>query len=271
MTSITRAHKIYFGAVGLLALWVGIWGYLIPAHVDEAIPWLVPPLHARFLGAMYLSAATAMGGGIWARRWAEVRVVVPAIAAWTGMLFIISLFYLDEFDFGISQVWIWFSAYFFYPLIAIWLAWQKRAVDITPSGATMPKWANIYLLGQGIIVTMLALVLLFLPDFMVAEWPWKITPLLAQLYSAPFLAYGLASLMMFRRTTWLETRIAIQAILVFAIGVLLASIIHRNLFSTGDIADWLWFGGFTLAVLMLSLLTFRAFEATKAEHLPIEN
>ena len=54
MTAVTRGQKIYFAAVGLLALWVGIWGYFIPGRVDRAIPWLVPPLQARFLGALYL-------------------------------------------------------------------------------------------------------------------------------------------------------------------------------------------------------------------------
>src|SRR5687767_6939157 len=62
MTVVTRGQRIYFGAVGLLALWVGIWGYFIPGQVDKAIPWLVPPLHARFLGAMYLSGTAFMIG-----------------------------------------------------------------------------------------------------------------------------------------------------------------------------------------------------------------
>ena len=80
MTAVTRGQRIYFAAVGLLALWVGIWGYFIPGRVDQAIPWLVPPLHARFLGAMYLSGTAFMVGSILARYYAEVRVVVRVIA-----------------------------------------------------------------------------------------------------------------------------------------------------------------------------------------------
>jgi hypothetical protein len=263
MTSITRTHKIYFAAVGLLAVWVGIWGYFIPAHVNEAIPWLVPPLHARFLGAMYFSGAAFMLGCLRARRWAEVRIVLPMIAIWTGMLFVTSLFYLNEFDFSKIQAWIWFGIYLVYPVIAIWLAWQQRATDLTPIGGAVPKWASVYLLIQGGLITLLALALLFLPGFMVTVWPWPITPLLAQLYSAPFLSYGVGSLMLARRKTWLEIRIAVTAILVFAIGVLLASIIHLQLFSFAEMPDVLWFVSFTLAVVMLSLLTIRAFIATR--------
>jgi len=105
----------------LFALWVGIWGYFIPSHVDKAIPWLVPPLHARFLGAMYLSAAAFNLGSILAHYYAEVRIVIRMIVIWTGMLLIVSLFYLGEFDYNHKPVWFWFGAYLVYPLIGLWL------------------------------------------------------------------------------------------------------------------------------------------------------
>src|SRR5688500_7916654 len=100
MTAVTPGQKIYFAAVGLLALWVGIWGFFIPGRVDQAIPWLVPPLHARFLGALYLSATAFTLGSILARYYAEVRIVIRVIAIWTGMLLVVSLFYLSEFDYS---------------------------------------------------------------------------------------------------------------------------------------------------------------------------
>ena len=263
MRVITRGEKIYFGAVGLLALWVGIWGYFLPDKVDKAIPWLVPPLHARFLGAMYLSGTTFMIGGILSRYYAEVRVMVPAIAIWTGMLFIVSLFYLDEFDYSRPQVWIWFGAYIIYPLIALWLTWQARHLHENISGVNLPVWARSYLLIQGVLVTSLALALLLAPDFMITIWPWKITQLLAQLYSAPFLAYGLTSLMISRLRTWAEIRVIVTATFVFAIGVLLASIIHRALFSMSNVSTWVWFVGFLVATVTLGLLTVRAIQARR--------
>ena len=258
MRVITRGERIYFGAVGLLALWVGIWGFFIPDHVDKAIPWLVPPLHSRFLGSMYLSGTTFMIGGIMSRYYAEVRVTVPVIAIWTGMLFIVSLFYLGEFDYSRTQVWIWFGAYILYPLIALWLMWKHRAPHDRLSGSALPAWARGYLSAQGVLVTALALLLLLAPEFMTSVWPWKITRLLAQIYSAPFLAYGLSSLMISRLQTWAEVRVVVTATFVFAFGVLLASFIHGALFSPGAVSTWLWFGGFVLATIMLGLLTVRA-------------
>jgi len=258
MKTITRGQKIYFAAVALLALWVGIWGYFIPSHVDEAIPWLVPPLHSRFLGAMYLSGTAFMIGGILSHYYAEVRVMVRTIAIWTGMLFLVSLFYLGEFDYSRTQVWIWFGAYIIYPLIALWLMWQDRNVRENMPDASLPGWARGYLAMQGSIVTVVAFALLLFPTFMVTVWPWKITRLLAQIYSAPFLAYGLSSLMLSRRQAWAEIRVVVTATFVFAFGVLLASFLHRELFSLSNISTVLWFVGFLLATIMLGLLSIRA-------------
>jgi hypothetical protein len=260
MNTVTRGQKIYFAAVGLLALWVGIWGYFIPSQVDKAIPWLVPPLHARFLGAMYLSGAAFMIGGILSHYYQEVRVMVRVIPIWTGMLLIVSLFYLNEFDYSRPQVWIWFGAYIIYPLIALWLIWNDRNLRENISGVRLPAWVRGYLAIQGVVVTILALCLLFFPEAMVSVWPWDITRLLAQIYSAPFLAYGLSSLMISRRQTWAEIRVVVAATFVFAFGVLLASFIHRPLFSFFSISTLLWFGGFSLATLVLGVLTLRTLQ-----------
>src|SRR6266496_1321482 len=207
MTSFRRGHKIYFFAVGFLALWVGFFGFFLPAHVDWALPWMIPPLHARFLGSMYLSGATFMVLCLLASRWYEVRVVLPMVAIWTGMLFIISLFYLNQFNFAKPQPWIWFGAYLVYPLIALWLAWHHRDIDLDATGPALREWVRTYLFAQGIAMTLLGAVLLILPGFMVTVWPWKITQLLAQLYSAPFLSYGIGSLLLSRCQTWAEIRI----------------------------------------------------------------
>jgi hypothetical protein len=261
MTSITNNQRIYFAAVGLLALWVGVWGYFVPARVDAAIPWLVPPLHARFLGAMYLSGTTFMLGCILARRYSEVRVVVPLIAIWTGMLLIVSLFHLDEFDFSRQQTWVWFGSYTLYPLIAIVIAWRHRADRGGADGPALPGWARGYLLAQGAVTTLLALALLLAPGRMVALWPWPITLLLAQLYSAPLLSYGVISLVLGGRRAWLEGRVAVVGMLVFAVGVLIASLIHRALFANAGLSGWLWFGGFGVAAAMLGLLTALGLQA----------
>ena len=256
MNQITPAHRFFFAAVGVLALWVGVWGYFFPAHVNLALPWLVPPLHARFLGAIYFSATVLMVGCLLARQWAEVHVVMLMIAIWTGMLFVISVLHLADFNPAGPPTYVWFAAYFFYPLIALWLTWRNRGSASLEAGSPprLPVVVRASLLAQGLAISVLALALLFAPGPMTAVWPWKITPLLAQVYSGPFLAYGIGSLLFARCQTWREVRIAFFAGWVFAGGVLLASLIHHALFSLTNLSTWLWFGAFAWAVLIMSVL-----------------
>jgi hypothetical protein len=263
MTRLNWIHRIYFAAVGLLALRVGYAGYFTPAEIGEMIPWQVPPLHSRFLGAMYLSGLVFMIGAVLARLWCEVRAVVPMISIWTGMLFVVSLLHYDAFDYSLSQVWVWYGAYFAYPVIAAWLAWRHRADKSQPEGSVdLASWARKYFYAQGTVLTLAALALLLAPSAMIAAWPWKATPLLLQIYSAPFLSYGLGSFILARQRSWLEVRLGAAALFTFSALILAASILHRRLFSLAENPDRMWFALFGTATVMLAAITVKAFASS---------
>jgi hypothetical protein len=254
MTSVTLNQRIYFAAVGALALWVFVWGFFVPGHVDKAIPWLIPPLHARFVGAIYCAAVIFMGGSMLARHYTEVRVSTIIVTIWTGALFMISLFYLGEFDFSRGPVWFWFGAYIAYPLIGFWYAWTHRSIDDEFPSSALPAWIRIALLIQGVILTGLALALFFAPEWMLTVWPWKVTRMLLQVYSGPFLAFGIGSLFLSRQQSWSAIRIVVMGFFVLALGVLIASSLHRSLFSFANLSTWLWFAGFTLVLVLHGLI-----------------
>ncbi|HEX9926715.1 MAG TPA: hypothetical protein VGD99_28975, partial [Anaerolineae bacterium] len=152
-------------------------------------------------------------------------------------------------------VWVWFVAYIGYPLIAAWIAWQQRRQRDHLVGPPLSTMLCSYFYLQGGIVTILALSLLLFPTLMTTLWPWNITPVLAHIYSAPFLSYGLGSLYAARQQTWAEVRIVVYATLVFTLGVLSASLLHAGLFDFGAVSAWLWLGGFALATLALVLFS----------------
>ena len=247
-----RLDRVYFACVLALAAVVGIWGMFLPGRVAAVLPFGVPPLHARFLGAMYLSGATFMLLALRAGRWTALRVVLPMIAIWTGMLGLVSLGHLAAFDWSRTQTWVWFAAYIGYPLLAAWIAWQQRGAPEPAVERRTSDGLRRYLGVQGALVTLLALALLGAPTAMSARWPWAITPLLAQIYSAPFLSYGLGSLLASRQPDRAALSIVLPATLVFSAGVLAASARHAGLFDPGRVATWLWFGAFGLATLALA-------------------
>lgn len=247
---VTGGQRAFYAAVLALAAWVAVRGLFDPARLSNVIPFDVPPLHARFLGAMYLSGATFMVLALRARAWPEVRIVTAMVAVWTGMLGLVSATILTAFDWHRPPTWTWFVAYSAFPLVAAWLAWRQRGQGGPPAGgdtAAIPAGLRAWLWGQGAVVTLLAVALLVAPGAVAAVWPWKISVALARIYSAPFLSFGLGSLWAARAAAVAEVRIPVAATLVFTAAVLAASIHHRALFAPSAPATWLWFGGFGLA------------------------
>jgi len=257
--AIPRAEKAFYVIVALSALWIGSWCYVNPAYVRTALPWFAPPLHARFLGAVYLSATTFCFCSAFARTRAELCAVLPMIAIWTGVVFVVTPFYLTPADYLRPPVWIWLVAYFIYPLIALWLMWSQRNDTVPPSPArTVPGWARSYLLIQGIVLSAAAVLLLLRPALMIEAWPWKLTLQLAQIYSGPILCYGIASLLISRGSSLAQARIALVGMCVFALAVLAASIIHRATFVRASLSATLWFAGFAAASAILVFMLARS-------------
>jgi hypothetical protein len=261
MTKLNRGERVFFAIVALSALWVGSWTYFVPASVLNGIPWFAPPLHARVIGAIYLSAVAFCFASMFARSYAEVRVVVPMIAIWTGVIFLVSLLYLTAADYARPPIWIWVVAYLVYPLIALRLAWVRRSGNGEAEGAALPVWARGYFLVQGAFLTAVGALLLVLPDTMVGVWPWKLTTQLAQIYAGPVLCYGVASLLLARVRSYLEARIAVAGMFVFAVAVLVASVIHRATFPGVSTSVAVWFGCLVIAVAVLGFLLVRSWQA----------
>jgi hypothetical protein len=270
MTPITKGERIYLGAVAFLALWVGTFCYFDTNLAYGAIPWRVAPLCAGFLGAMYLSGAVFNGACMLARRWTDVRVVMPMIAMWTGGLTIISLFYLPAFNFARPQVWIWFGAYIVYPLIALALMRRHRAQRSEHPAAEppLPRPARFYLLAQGGSMIALGLCLLLAPRTMGLVWPWQTGRLMLQLYSAPMLSYGIGSLILARQRSWSEIRLALAAIGVFSGAGLAASLRFAYLLNGPAPAVAAWLGWLAFVTLALAALSYWAWRAARPAAAP---
>jgi hypothetical protein len=194
-----------------------------------------------------------------------VRTAVPMAAIWTGMLLLVSLLHLNEFDYSRPPVWFWFGAYIVFPLIAFALMWKHRDDEPAPEIRNLPKWVRGTLLFLGILFSFVGFSLFFMPTVMSTLWPWKVTTLLLQLYSAPFLAYGIGSVQMASQDQWTEIRIGVVAAFVFSACVLIASILHRALFSRADISDWIWFIVFSLLTLVFGLISLKALQPHPSE------
>jgi hypothetical protein len=245
---VTRTFRLYFAVVGLFALWVGAWGFLVPSEVERALPWPVPPLHARFIAAIYLAGLAAMVASLLARHLAVVRIPIALAALWTGALLLVSLLHLGAFDFAKPQVWFWMGAYAVFPLWGAWLYFRAGA-----AATARARRPDLALVALAALCLLLAAALLLAPALMIRLWPWPLPPLLASIYAGPFFAYGIAALMLAREAAPAARRIVLASMLAFALLAVLASLLHLKLFHFDAPAAWLWFGVLLAVATVLAL------------------
>ena len=264
LSPITQGQKIFFGVICAAALLVAILGLFNPAYLATVFTWLVlPPLHARFVGAIYLLGAVFMAGCLFAKQQAEVRWGVQMIGIWTGMLFLISMRNLGAFDLGLLPVQIWFASYIIYPIIAIIMTIRQPSMTHSASlpGPELARWAKNFLLTQGVLVSLLSIALFLAPESMSTLWPWKVTPVLAQMYAGPLLSYGLGSFLFAKQDQVLGVRAIVPAMLAFTITTVIVSFLHVSLFSFNEIADLLWFAWFIISSVFLAIMTTHVMQA----------
>src|ERR1044071_1558093 len=86
MSPLTRSEKIFFVVIFISAIVIAIAGFFSPAGLAFALSWLeLPPLHARFVAAVYLFGTLIILGGLLVQQWSQVRTVLLLIAIFTGL------------------------------------------------------------------------------------------------------------------------------------------------------------------------------------------
>ena len=235
-------HRGYFFIVFWFTLWVGSFGFFRPREILRALPWPVPPLHARIVGAMYLAATVFLLLALLARTRLQVRTVVDTAFVWTGWLLLISILHWNSFDLAREQVWFWLVAYVSFPIGAAWLAWRSPPLAVPDDMLIEDAWVLRWLRAQGAALVLLALALTLVPGWVAGYWPWPLPTLLAQIYSGPVLGFGVGSLLLAARRNWPETLIPSVGMVVFALSALLGSSWHRAAFAADALATLVWFG-----------------------------
>jgi hypothetical protein len=266
-SEIPAGVRFFYGVIALAALFVAYLGITKPAKLDESFTWaILPPLHAKFVGVLYLFGGVYMVGCIAAHRWRQVSPALPAIGLFTSLLLVVTLLNPDAFDYDLTPVWVWTMSYVVYPAIAFTLAFLLRNHPAPEaSGPELPLWASRALLVQAAAFAALGLVCLVARETAVDIWPWPIDKGLAQFYGGPFIAIAFTSWAYSRRTRWAEVAAIAPALLVLTAGTLIVSLIHDELFSASDVATWVWFGGFGAAAACLLAMTARSVPAALAD------
>lgn len=249
-----RLQRCYLFVVMWFTLFVGSIGFFRPLEILKALPWPMPPLHARFVGALYLAATVMVALAMLSRTRLQARTVVDIAFVWTGWLLLITVIQWNSFDLSRIQVWFWVGAYIAFPAVAWWLSRASDPVAIPDDARIVEAWVPGFLglLSAGLLG--LAAVLFGLPASAAGFWPWKISPFLAQVYSGPILGLGVGCLLLAVRRNWPETLFPMLGVASFSLLALIGSSWHLELFSPGSPSMLAWFGILPVLALMSTVL-----------------
>jgi hypothetical protein len=237
--------RIFFGANVLQDLALGS-GLILPASIP--FPLTVSPLNARFIGALYLAAAVGMILSALAPSRVDTRIFVIGFGLVSVLVLVVTVLYWGDFTARRIPV-LWLVTYTADPTVTavtfvswkLWRAGQPGRHALTP-----------LFLAEFAVLGVLGMVSLLLPGLAVALWPWKITPLLAQVYGVFFLTFASGALLASseRRTSAILPVVASSCAL--AVLVLVASVFHLDRFTPG-VPTALWFGVFGIAAVAFAV------------------
>jgi hypothetical protein len=187
----------------VLVFLAGFQLFMLTERTGTYFAWTIAnPLAAAFLGASYWASLSIEALAGRQAAWAHARIAVPAVLVFTVLTLVATLLHLDKFHFGSSfaagtqiVTWAWIAIYVLVPLLMmIGLAVQARIPgQDPPRSAPLPGWVNGALTVQAVGLLGFGVALFVAPAQTAPLWPWKLTPLLAQVTGAWLIGLGVAA------------------------------------------------------------------------------
>ena len=252
-TSHPLVNRLVVGFIAVNAGFVAIFGLTKPKAFDKVFTWAVlPPLHARFVGALYLWGTVLLIGALTSRRRSVWWPATVATAIFTAFMGVLTALNTEAFDWKLAAVKVWVLAYILFPLASIAVAWVYRR-PVAADAIGPPLRPSLVRTLQFIAVALLlvGLGLLFARAPMARAWPWKVSNGVAQFYSGPFVTVAWCAWAYSRRVARDLVPFAVSMI-ALGVTVVAISIEKHQLFDVGRPVTWLWFGGFAALALFFA-------------------
>jgi hypothetical protein len=194
-----------------------------PTKSGQLFAWPIqPPMTAMMLGSAYLGGVYFFTRVAIARRWHTVQAGFLPVTAFASLLGIATLLHWDRFTHMHISFWTWAVLYFATPFLVfgVWL-WNRRFDPHVPDAndVLLPQSVRWLFSLAGALTLLIALLLFFLPDLMIAVWPWKLSPLTARVVGAMFALPGVLGLEFAFDPRWsaMQRILEAQALSIFLI------------------------------------------------------
>jgi hypothetical protein len=157
---------------------------------------------AAVLGAYYISSALLFLLPLFARRWEMIRVMILPTALFSTAELLATVLHWSKFSVGTVPFTAWLLSYLLPPPIFfgfyLWQERRARQLETLVPTEPLPTEVRIALLHWGGLLTALATFTFILPQVMIANAPWSMTPLTVRAFSSWLIAAGTLMLSMVR-------------------------------------------------------------------------
>jgi hypothetical protein len=221
--------------------------YLFPGHTDRLFALTIrPDMTPLIMGAGYISGGYFFVQAFFARRWHTVHLGFLPVTAFTLFMAIATFMHLDRFHHGHVSFYVWIGLYIITPVL-VPLVWYRnsrtdpRAPE--PGDLLLPPAIRAVLGIGGAVQFLTALFLLLFPNTMIDLWPWKLTPLTAQVIGGWFALPSVAAMLMMLDRRWSAIRIPLQSQLI-GLGLMLIAVVRAwGDFDRSNGFTWIFVGG----------------------------
>ena len=239
------AVEVGFGVAAVLAVGVA------PAESKSNFAWPIQPVvMAAVLGAFYMTTAPLFILPLFAKRWEMIRAMMLPAALFTFVQLIVTFLHWEKFSVGSTPFWVWFASYVLPPpiLLAAYL-WQERraAGSVMPVTDPMPSGLHRLLIGTGGVFTLIGGVCFLVPSLLMANFPWKLTPLTTRSFCGWLILVGTMLLSIAREGDRTRARLATPMLLFVVPCLLLQLFRFKEEVQWGSPVLWLGLALFTLA------------------------
>jgi hypothetical protein len=240
-------------AIWPLAVLSGIFGpvlFLLPHLTDRIWSWPIqPPMSAVALGAGYIFGAIAFATLLLRNQWHALGVALVTAWVFSIVQLAATLIHLDRFFVGTMRFNVWFVIYVALPILVpvIWFFNRRQGARLKPDDLVFIWPVRIALLLAGILALAFGVFMFVYPPGAAAVWPWLLTPLMSRVLSGWVLFLGMAGCLIFFEPRYSAFRSALPGFMIWALALLVGSLLHLDNFNFERPAAWLWF----LAVLGL--------------------
>lgn len=253
-------HRLVIGFIRLNAGFVAVYALTNPRAFDKTFTWAnLPPLHARFVGSLYLCGTVLLAGALFARRARAWWPATVATTIFTASMGVLTALNPEAFDWSTVAVKVWVIAYITFPLaagaLAIAYARPGNAVDTSGAEAFPPRVVHALQCLAGFLAVV-GIGLLVARERMAEWWPWKVDIGVAQFYGGPFVTLAWCAWAYSRRARRDATGY-LTAMACLGVATLVISLVHRRLFDTGNLSTYVWFGAALVIATGFLLLLIR--------------